>query len=238
MGDDAQPVDVIGDIECDGVHIQPAYPLQPDKVHHLHEHQALIAGEGAVQIPLDEGLGSAEAHRGGQHLGVADGGARIGEGACVLVDAEGEDGRREAGDLHLALTQKVEHRGSLGPVLGYHPVLALDEAGGLWPLGFVMVEHDHLHPRLAAQLSQITDAVGVGRVDDDKLADLALIEQAEVDDGQVLAVQRDELADIGGERAREHDAAFRIEQRCPHGRGQRVEIGVLVGRDDRLGFKQ
>ena len=75
-----------------------------------------------------------------------------------------------------------------------------------------MVEDHHLHPGLAAQTAQVADPLGVGGVDDDELADLALVEQPQVDDGEVLAVQGHELPHVGVERAGEDDAALGIEQ--------------------------
>ena len=114
----------------------------------------------------------------------------------------------------------------------------LTNGGPLGVLRLVVVEDDHLHPRLAAQTAQVADPLGVGGVDDDELADLALVEQAQVDDGEVLAVQRHELAHVGVERTGEDDASLGVEQGCAHHRRQSVEIGVLVGRDDRRDFEQ
>ena len=48
----------------------------------------------------------------------------------------------------------------------------------------------------------------------------------------------DEVAHVGVERPRQHDAPVGIKQRGAHDCGQSVEIGVLMGRDDRLDIEQ
>ena len=236
--DDAEPVYVRGNVERHRVNVEAPHALEAHHVDHLHEHRPLIGGERAVQIALYEGLRGPQAHGSGQHLRVTDGRARVGERPRVLVDAEGEDGGGQPRDLHLALAQQVQHRGGLSAVVREHPVLALDERGPLGLFGLVVVEDDHLDPALAAQTPQIAHPLGVSGVDDDELPDLALVEQPQVDDGQVLPVQRHKLAHVRVERAGEDDASFGIEQRRAHDSRQSVEIGVLMGRDDRLGFEK
>ena len=76
VGDDAETVHVAGHVEGDGVDVEAPHPLHPHHVDHPHEHLPLVLGQSAVQVALDEGLRSAQPHGGGQHLGVADGGAR------------------------------------------------------------------------------------------------------------------------------------------------------------------
>ena len=102
----------------------------------------------------------------------------------------------------------------------------------------MVIEDDHFHPRLATQTRQVSDPLGVGGVDDDELADLCLIEQTQVDDGEALPVQGDELPHVGVQRTGKDDVSLRVEQRGSHDGCQSVEIRVLVGRDDRRCFKQ
>ncbi len=123
------------------------------RVDHAHKHFPLLAGESAVQIALDKRLRSPQAHREGEHLGVADGGARIGERARVLVDAKGEYGGLKAGYLHLALFQEMEHGGGLRAVGRKHPVLAASTKGRTDRiLRLMVVEDDCLDVRAAAKL--------------------------------------------------------------------------------------
>ena len=51
-------------------------------------------------------------------------------------------------------------------------------------------------------------------------------------------MERHELAHVGVERAGEDDAALGIEKSRSHGGRQGVEVGVLVGRDDRRHLEQ
>ena len=101
MGDDAQALNVVGNIEDHRMHIDAAHPPQLHRVDHAHEGLAMLPGESAVQVTLEERLRGTQPHGGGQHLRIADGGAREGERTGVFVDAEREDGGRQAGDLHV-----------------------------------------------------------------------------------------------------------------------------------------
>ncbi len=235
--DDAQAIDVGRDVYRHHVDVHASDPLDLHRIHHLHEHLPLLLGERAVEKALDQGLGGAQAHRGGEHLGIADGGARIGQRTGVFVDAQSEDGRLQAGDLDPSLPEDVEHRRGLGSVGGQHPIVPLHESGALRILGLVVVEHDGLHVAAPAELRQVADPFRVGRIDDDQPLDLALVDLAKTHDGQRLAVERDELAHVGIERAREDDAPLGIEHSGAHGGRQSVEVGVLMGRDDRWNFQ-
>ena len=229
VGDDAQALHVGGNIEDHRVHVDAAHPLQLHGIDHAHEGFAMLLGESAVQVALEQRLRGTQPHGGGQHLRIADGSAREGERTGVFVDAEREDGGGQARYLHVALQEEVQHGGRAGAVGGEHPVLALDEGRPLGVLGEVMIEDHHFDVGPADQSAQVADALGVGRVDDDQLPDLALVDQADAQNGQALPVQRHELPDVGIERSAEDDPGLGVEERGAHCRRQSVQIGVLVG---------
>ena len=238
VGDDAQALDVVGNIEDHRMYVDAAHPPQLHGVDHAHEGFAMLPGESAVQITLQQGLRGTQAHGGGQHLRIADGGARKGERAGVLVDAEREDGGGQTRYLHVALQQKVQHGGRAGAVGGKHPVLTLDEGRALGVLVKMVVEDHHLDVGTVDQPAQVADALGVGRVDDYQLPDLALVDQADAQYGQALPVQRHELPDVGIERAAEDDPGLGVEERGAHSRRQSVQIGVLMGGYHRRDFDE
>jgi len=71
-----------------------------------------------------------------------------------------------------------------------------------------VVEYHDLHVRSSAEAAQVADALRVGGVDDDELADLLLVDQPQVEYGQAFAVQGDEFAHVGVERSGEDYAAL------------------------------
>ena len=71
-----------------------------------------------MEITLDQRLRSAEPHARREHLRVFDGGARVGEGSGVLVDAECEDRGFELAYLHPTFEQYVDHGRRLRTVGG------------------------------------------------------------------------------------------------------------------------
>ena len=184
------------------VHVLPAHALQARRIHHAHQHLLLLTRERIVQVALDKGLRRTQSQAQRQHLRVSDGGAREGERAGVLVDAQREDGGFERADVHLPPAKDVHHGTRLSPIRRDHPVLPLHEGGLLEPLLLVMVEDDDLHALAAAQLPQLPQPAAVGGVHHYQAADGVKIGSPDAQDGQVLPVQRDELAHVAVEGAR------------------------------------
>ncbi len=206
--------------------------MRLERVHERVEQRPLLLGERRVQIAREQVLPCAVPQAPREGIRVPLRGRRVGQRPRVLVDAEREDRRLERRDGDLSLGEDADERRRQRPVLGQDDVVGPRPVGGL---ARVMVEDDLLHVRVERDGLELAETACVRRLDDDQPADGVELEPRCLDELQLICVEPAQLPDVAVERAGDADDRPRIEAAHGEHRRERVEVGVRVRGDDRLG---
>jgi len=97
-------------------------------------------------------------------------------------------------DGHAPLGDDAQHQSDERAVVGHDQVLRIGERRR--PVHVMMVEDDHLHTLARAQGAEITETIGVRRVDNDQTMHAVEIHVGGVDGDDLLGVEVVELAHV------------------------------------------
>ncbi len=196
--------------------------------------QGELLGLEALENPAAHpGQRAAQLHQTRDHPEVVGGGLTVGETAGVLVDAHHQQRGFFFGGFDSPLGEEVRHDGAGRAHRSEDGGVGLDGVAA-----FLLVVVDEIDGAAVA-LDEIPDLAEAGRgrgVDHHRVLDGLAAGAAELEFGEGQAGVGEKAPDRGLVRTGEEDLVVGIEPNRTHRRGEGVEIGREMGRDDPHGF--
>ncbi len=228
--DEAHALDVLVPGKRRDQHVEAAGFDRPGTLEHAQQQVTLRRAQGVVQEPFDHLLVGALPHAEGERLDVAHRGRRKGERPGVLVDPQREDRGLEWRHLELALGDDAQHEGDQRAVVGGDHVGRVDERRQVARRAMV-VEDEDLDVGPFDEHAELAEPVRVIGLDEHEPPHLRQVDGAGVGQRDLIGEQGPKLTHVAVDGAAQDHARLGIELVRRDHRGEAVEVGVGVGRD-------